>query len=310
MNRVCLILGGAGFMGRHAAEALLGAGYEVRIFDREGCRLENIAHLLSDVDLRFGDFSDEAALDRALQGAGAVLHLIGTTIAQTSNENPVYDVETNVVPTIRMLGLAAGRGVQRVVFSSSGGTVYGIPREDPIPENHPTDPICAYGISKLAVEKYLALYHRLAGLDYVVLRISNPYGEGHHALGLQGIVNVFLRKARRGDPVEVWGDGRVVRDYVYAGDVGAAFLRALETRSANQVFNVGSGKGLAILDLLAAFRDVLGLALDVRFTPARPFDVPSNVLDTAKARTLLPWEPVTSLEAGLRKTWQWIEKEA
>jgi UDP-glucose 4-epimerase len=305
----CLILGGAGFIGRHVTEALLKAGHHVRIFDREGCNRENISHLLGDVELCFGDFSDEAALNRALQGMSAVVHLIGTTIAQTSNENPVYDVETNVIPTIRLLSLAAARGVQRVIFSSSGGTVYGIPREDPIPETHPTDPICAYGISKLSVEKYLALYQRLTGLDYVVLRISNPYGEGHHTLGLQGIINVFLRKARQGSPVDVWGDGRVVRDYVYAGDVGTAFLRALESRSANQVCNIGSGRGLTILDLLAAFREVLDLELDVRFTPARPFDVPSNVLDIRKAGRLLPWKPSTPLEQGLRKTWEWIQDE-
>ena len=305
----CLILGGAGFMGRHAAEALLRAGHQVRIFDREGCRLENIAHILDDVELRFGDFSDEVALGRALRGATTVLHLIGTTIAQTSNENPVYDVETNVVPSIRLLSLAADRGVKRVVFASSGGTVYGIPRKNPIPETHPTDPICAYGISKLAVEKYLDLYHRLAGLDYVVLRISNPYGEGHHTLGLQGIINVFLREAHRGNPVEVWGDGRVVRDYVYVGDVGDAFLRALDSPAPNQVYNIGSGKGLTILDLLAAFREVLGLDLDVRHTPPRPFDVPSNVLDIRKAEQALPWKPTTSLEEGLHRTWAWIRKE-
>jgi UDP-glucose 4-epimerase len=305
----CLILGGAGFIGRHSAEALLRAGHRVRIFDREGCRLENISHLLGDLELCFGDFSDEAALDRALQGMTAVLHLIGTTIAQTSNENPVYDVETNVVPTIRLLSLAADRGVRRVIFSSSGGTVYGIPQEDPIQETHPTDPICAYGISKLSVEKYLALYQRLTGIEYVVLRISNPYGEGGHTLGLQGIINVFLRKAHRGSPVDVWGDGRVVRDYVYAGDVGTAFLRALETRSANNVYNIGSGKGLTILDLIAAFREVLGVELDVRFTPSRPFDVPSNVLDVRKADRLLPWKPSTPLERGLRRTWEWIRGE-
>jgi len=306
----CLILGGAGFIGRHVTEALLGAGHRVRVFDREGCNRDNIAHLLGDVELCFGDFADETSLDRALRGASAVVHLVGTTIAQTSNENPAYDVESNVIPTIRLLALAAKHGVGRVVFSSSGGTVYGIPREDPIAETHPTDPICSYGISKLAVEKYLALYQRLAGLDYVVLRLSNPYGEGHHTLGLQGIVNVFLRRARQGSPVEVWGDGRVVRDYVYAADVGQSFLRALETPAVNQVFNVGSGRGRSVRDLLAAFREVLGLDLDVRHTPGRPFDVPSNVLDVSKAARLLPWAPRTALEDGLRRTWDWIRKEA
>lgn len=304
----CLILGGAGFIGRHVAEALLRAGHRVRIFDREGCNLANIGHLLGDVELSLGDFFDETSLDRSLQGISIVVHLVGTTIAQTSNQNPVYDVESNVIPTLRLLPLAASHGVRRILFASSGGTVYGIPHRDPIPEAHPTDPICSYGITKLAVEKYLALYQRLTGLEYVVLRLSNPYGEGHHTLGLQGVINVFLRKARQGTPVEVWGDGGVIRDYVYAADIGAAFLRALETPNANQVYNVGSGKGRSIRDLLAAFREVLGLDLDVRYTPGRPFDVPSNVLDVRKAAGLLPWSPATSLETGLRRTWAWIEQ--
>lgn len=302
------MLGGAGFLGRHAISALLKAGYAVRVFDREGCNLSNIAHLLPHVDMRVGDFADATRLTPALEDVYAVLHLVGTTIAQTSNENPVYDVESNVLPTLRLLSLASERGIDRVVFSSSGGTVYGVPTQVPIPETHSTDPICAYGISKLAIEKYLALHQRLHGLRFVILRFSNPFGEGQHALGLQGVINVFLRRIRDGHPLEVWGDGAVVRDYLYAEDAGESFVRAVETPAVNEVYNIGSGTGRSLNDLLQAFRDVLGLQATVRHEPSRVFDVPANVLDVRKAARLLSWSPSTPFAEGLRRTWDWIRE--
>ena len=308
-DRTCLVMGGAGFLGRHATEALLESGYRVRVFDREGCALENIVHLLPRVHLTLGDFSDEACLSRVLEGATDVLHLVGTTVAQTSNENPVYDVESNVIPTLRFLALAVRQGIRRVIFSSSGGTVYGIPVSVPIPESHPTEPICAYGISKLAIEKYLSLHSRLFGLRSVILRFSNPFGEGTHRLGLQGAINVFLRRLREGKPVEIWGDGNVVRDYVYARDIGQSFVRAVETEAVDEVYNIGSGQGRSLNDLLASFRETLGLKPEVRYLLSRPFDVPANILDIRKAARLLPWQPSTPFEEGLRRTWEWIRKE-
>jgi UDP-glucose 4-epimerase len=307
-KRICLVMGGAGFIGRHTTEALLRSGYQVRVFDREGSSLKNICHLLPRAELFLGDFNDQAYLAKALKGVTEVCHLIGTTVAQTSNENPVYDLESNVIPTLRFLELAVRQGVQRVIFSSSGGTVYGLPNTVPIPESHPTEPICAYGISKLAIEKYLSLHARLFGLHYVILRLSNPFGEGLHRLGLQGVINVLLRRIFEGRPLEIWGDGNVVRDYVYAGDAAESFVSAIETETIDEIYNIGSGRGRSLNDLLASFRDALGLRPEVIYRPSRPFDVPTNVLDIRKARRLLPWEPSTSFEQGLRRTWDWIRK--
>jgi UDP-glucose 4-epimerase len=304
----CLVLGGAGFLGSHAVRALLREGYSVRVFDREGCDLRNLSGMLPRVELALGDFCDEMQLGKALKGVQTVLHLVGTTVAQSSNENPVYDIESNVIPTVRFLSLAVKEGIRRVVFSSSGGTVYGIPKTIPIPETHPTEPICAYGISKLAIEKYLALYARLYGLDYVILRFSNPFGEGAHTLGLQGVINVSLRRIRQGRPVEIWGDGTVVRDYIYAGDIGESFLKALQTPSANDLFNIGSGKGRSLRDIVESFREVLGLDPEVVYTPGRPFDVPCNILDIRKAADVLGWRPTTPFEEGLRRTWEWVKR--
>ena len=176
-RETCLILGGCGFIGSHVAEALLKEGYGIRILDKEKVSTENIEHVLDQVELLRGDYANKAVIAEALQGIDYVIHLIGTTLPQTSCEDPVYDIDTNLVPTVNLLATAAKiTRVKKIVFSSSGGTIYGVPNKVPIPEDHPTFPICPYGISKLAIEKYLGYFFASRRLDYVCLRISNPYG--------------------------------------------------------------------------------------------------------------------------------------
>ncbi|MGH8675211.1 MAG: NAD-dependent epimerase/dehydratase family protein, partial [Burkholderiales bacterium] len=171
----CLVLGGAGFIGSHLAEGLARAGHRVRIFDRP--HLDSLAFLgRGDCEIVTGDFLNPQDLARSLRGTEIVFHLISTTLPQTSNDNPAYDVETNVLGTLRMLRLCREHGVRKVVFVSSGGTVYGVPQTVPVSESHPTHPTCAYGIHKLAIEKYLRLEHLLHALDYCVLRPANLYG--------------------------------------------------------------------------------------------------------------------------------------
>src|SRR4029434_4711286 len=187
---------------------------------------------------------NEEDVTQAVAGCEVVFHMISTTIPKSSNDNPAYDVESNLVGTLRMLEAARKAGVRKVVFASSGGTVYGIPKVVPINESHPTDPICSYGISKLAVEKYLHLYHALHGLDYCILRIGNPYGEGQRPTAAQGAVGVFLYKALHGGVIEIWGDGTVTRDYIYIGDVIQAFLKAMTYSGEHRLFNIGAGEGL------------------------------------------------------------------
>jgi UDP-glucose 4-epimerase len=145
-----------------------------------------------------------------------------------------------------MLDVARASGVKRIVFSSSGGTVYGPPMTTPIPEDHPTNPSCSYGIVKLAIEKYLALYNNLCGLDYIVLRIANPYGERQRLVGGQGAVAAFLGRALRGEAIEIWGDGSVIRDYIYIGDVCDALIAAATCHSVQGVLSIGSGIGMML----------------------------------------------------------------
>jgi UDP-glucose 4-epimerase len=298
----CLVLGGAGFIGSHLAEALLQAGHRVRIFDRPHLdRLPAFAQR-RELEVFTGDFLNPRTLSPALEGSEIVFHLVSTTLPKTSNDNPMYDVESNVMGTLRLLELCRQQGVRKVVFASSGGTVYGVPRSVPIDESHPTDPICSYGIHKLAIEKYLQLNHRIHGLDYCVVRPANLYGPRQRLDIAQGAVAVFLDRALRHEPIQVWGDGSVVRDYLYVGDAAEALVMAAAFDGEPRIFNIGSGAGTSLAQLIQEIETLLGRAVAVEYTAARSLDVPTNVLDASLARRHLGWVPRTTLAEGLRRT--------
>ncbi len=299
----CLVLGGTGFIGSHVVEELAGAGHEVRSFS-----LDHPATWADRVPARFltGDWRDLDLLREAVAGTDAVVHLVWSTLPASSNSDMERDATENVLGSIRLLELCRNEGVKKVVFASSGGTVYGQARALPIREDAPTAPLTSYGVGKLMVEKYLDLFHHLHGLGYVVIRASNPYGERQNLSGAQGAVGVFMRALADGSPIEIWGDGRVVRDYFYVGDLADAYRRAVESPVENGVFNVGSGVGLSLLDLLDALRKVTKIEPRVVFGHSRVMDVAANVLDIGRARRELDWAPLVSLSDGLERTWEWI----
>ena len=241
-----------------------------------------------------------------MSGCDVIFHLISTTLPRSSNENPIYDVETNVVGTLHLLEVAKKNAIKKLIFVSSGGTVYGIPQEVPIKESHPTEPICSYGIGKLAIEKYLNLFHLLHGLDYCVLRLANPFGERQRVAAEQGAVTVFLDKALRNEEIAIWGDGSVVRDYFYVGDAVSAMTKALAYKGSSGVFNIGSGTGQSLYQILDAIEALLGKPIRNTFFPARGFDVPVSVLDISRAAELLDWHPETTFTEGLSRTSRWL----
>jgi UDP-glucose 4-epimerase len=294
----CLVLGGAGFIGSHLTDALARAGHRVRVFDR----IRPAAR--GDCEIVTGDFLNRDDLAKALRGSDFVFHLISTTLPEASNDNPVHDAETNLLGTLRMLEACRRERVRKILFVSSGGTVYGIPRSVPITESHPTQPTCAYGIHKLAIEKYLHLEHLLHGLDYRVLRPANLYGEGQRADLAFGAVTVFLDRALRGEPIRIWGDGSIIRDYVYVGDAVDAAVNAMAYAGDERIFNIGSGAGTSLNELVKLIEGAIGRRIAVEYTPRRAFDVPVNVLDSSLAQRALGWRAATPLAAGIRKTYE------
>lgn len=308
VGRNVLILGGCGFVGSHLAERLLALGARVSIFDRPNIkRPENLVGLDS-IKWFEGEFVNHEELAEAIEPGQVVLHLVSTTLPKSSNENPVFDVESNVIGTLRLLELMRQKGAGKIVFVSSGGTVYGVPELTPIPEDARTDPLCSYGISKLAIEKYLHLYKVLHGIDYAVLRLSNPYGERQRVSASQGVVAVFLDRIRNGRPIDIWGDGKVVRDYIYIHDAVEIIARSAFDQAASGVFNVGSGIGYSLNKLIEEMSVVTSKEIQVNYLPGRPFDVPVSILDVSKAQRVLAWKPEISLTEGLSRTWEWLRR--
>lgn len=308
-----LILGGAGFIGRNLAEELLkDAGYAVTVFDLAP---GPVTELQAGGRCGFaqGNFLVEADLEKVFKArrVDTVVHLVSTSLpAGSAQSEMVFDIESNLVSTIRLLGLMRKYKVPRIVFVSSGGTVYGLPDGDSgeyvIPETHPTNPICSHGIIKLAIEKYIQMHGYLYGLEYLILRISNPYGE-HHASEVQGLFNVALRRAAVKKEVTVWGDGGNVRDFIYIKDCVKAVKALLDRGAAGQVVNVGSGTGLSVNEALDLVKEVAG-SFRIKRGPARKFDVRRAVLDISKLKALTGFRP-TPVLTGLRNTYKWLKKE-
>jgi UDP-glucose 4-epimerase len=301
----CLVLGGAGFLGSNLTASLENRDWEIVILDRYYPK--HLDPLGPGVRWLQADFNQIEDWSPHLSGMDYVYHCLGTTIP--SSEDYPFDILTNLLPTVRLLDAAVKAGVKKVVFFSSGGTVYGRPLRLPVAETHPTDPICSYGIIKLAAEKYFQLYHHLYGLDYLIVRLSNPYGRFQNYLGAQGIIAVSLGKLARGEPVHIYGDGSVVRDFIYVEDAISGTLAAFDQPGKNHLFNIGSGEGVSILELMRLQEQVTGVHDHIQYLPTRPIDVPVNVLDIRRIKRTNGWQPKTPLSEGLTCTWDWIRYE-
>jgi UDP-glucose 4-epimerase len=293
---VC-VLGASGFIGSNLCSALVREFHIVRGFGRRPAPAS-----LASIEWHQGDLADSEAVTRVVRGCGVVFHLVCSTVPGSSD--PVFDNRTNVVPTIKLLEICRQVGVRRIIFISSGGTVYGPASEVPIREDAPTNPICPYGIGKLACEKYLLLYRRLHGVDARILRVSNVYGPFQTATQ-QGIVGIFLRQALENKPIEIWGGGKSIRDYLYIDDLIRAFILAAQRPEWPSILNIGSGKGLSTLEVADSIEALLGRSLRRIERPGRASDVSVNVLDIGAAARL-GWAPHTDFASGLASTRDWL----
>lgn len=300
-----VIFGGGGFIGSAIADRLLLDGHTLRIFERP--RVEPYRTFLDSekVEWLTGDLLSQHDVSEAIEGMDAVVHLVSSTLPKSSNDDPIYDVQSNLVATLQMLNVMVQKKVMRIVFISSGGTVYGSPTYLPIDEKHPTDPHVSYGITKLAIEKYLLMYERMHGIKATILRVANPFGERQRIETAQGAVGVFLHKALSGQAIEIWGDGSVTRDYIYISDVADAFARALSYKGKENVFNISSGQGKTINELIDIIEHTVGCPVVRRYLPARPFDVPVSVLSNELAKREFGWSPEVDLRSGISKTAKW-----
>ena len=298
-----LLIGGNGFIGSHLLDGLIQIGWKLRVLDQS---YERFRDPLPEVEFMPGRYEDPTFLQQALLDIDYVFHLASATLPKSSNEDPSFDVASNLIQTIHLLEACVRQRIRKVVFLSSGGTVYGTTQSVPIHEEHATNPECSYGITKLAIEKYLALFKHLYGLDYVILRPSNPYGIRQSPFGTQGVIPVFLRKVKLNQPIEIWGDGSIVRDYVHVKDLVNGIILAATVTSRFTVFNLGSGEGHSLIDIVNTIEHVIGRTIYVNYSERRIFDTPKVVLDITRARNELHWMPMEDLRKGIDDVWKFI----
>lgn len=303
----CVILGGGGFIGSAIADRLLQAGHELRIFERPRVVPYRAFDQQERVEWMTGDMLSTHDIRDAIEGTDVVLHMVSFTLPKSSNDDMSYDVQTNLVATIQLLNAMVSQNVGKIVFISSGGTVYGIPKYLPIDEHHPTDPLVSYGITKLAIEKYLLMFQRLHGIRATILRVSNPFGSRQRVETAQGAVTVFLHRALHRQTIDIWGDGSITRDYIYVSDVAEAFARAVDYSGTESVFNISSGVGTSLNELVEMIGNILGERIDCRYLEKRPFDVPASILSNALARQELGWTPQVTLREGIARAAKWMK---
>lgn len=301
-----LITGGAGFIGSHLAAHLRAAGDEPVALDNLSVgRRENLS---PEVKLIVADVLDASFKDTVAGGKfDAIVHLAGQTMVNASVEDPVFDARQNILGTIQVLEAARQGSVRRVIFASTAAA-YGDVAEGelPIQESRPLDPLSFYGLSKVTAEGYFALYQRLFGLDYVVLRFANVYGERQGDGGEGGVISIFARAAARGKTLTIFGDGTQTRDFVYAGDIAAGIRGALMTPAANAVYNLSTGSQTNLRTLVELLSEAAGHKIVPQYGPERPGDIYKSALDNGQAKQHLGWQPEVSLAEGLRRTYRYF----
>lgn len=293
-----LVLGANGFIGSHLVDCLIKYGYLVRAFGR--FENEPLFNLSNNVEIFRGDFLNQNDLEEALEDVSYVVHLISTTTPATSDKDPLIDLQTNVTGGLALLQKCVAKStVKRIIFASSGGTVYGdnYPGR-PFSETDPTNPISPYGIGKLTIENYLHYYHRTHGLDYTVFRISNPYGGRQKNTKQQGIMPILIKNITEGLPVTVYGDGTMVRDYIYIYDLVEIISQSLGKDLEYRTYNVGSSIGVSINDLIEMVEEFSGKSAILEYKESPASFVQTSVLDTTRLVNEIPIN-LTSTRDGI-----------
>lgn len=298
-----IILGAAGFIGTNLAIKLSKNDENIiTLIDREEyffshlkrMDLQNVKYKTSSLDVTM-DFN-------ILKEQDIVYHLVSTNVPTTSNQHISLDIQTNVLFSSNLFEACVRHKVKKVVFLSSGGTVYGKEASCPLSENTPTNPISSYGVQKITIEKLLYLYHYMYGLDYRIIRLANPYGPYQRPNGILGAVTTFTYKALRDEQIIVYGDGSVVRDFIYIDDAIEAIINIVNGENKYKIFNVGSGYGTSIKEILYAIENVLKRRLNIEYNEGRSVDVPVNYLDISRYETYYGKLNPISIEEGVKRT--------
>ncbi len=292
-----LVLGGAGFIGAHLCKQLLREGYDVSVFGRSYPKRKSkyIQYIL-------GDFSDAECVQRVVAGFDYVFHLIHGTTPPNVNSDIVGDIHRSVLPTLSLLDACSKHSVKKVLFISSGGTVYGNNEMIASRESDPTIPMNAYGAHKLLLENYLRVFASSKHLDYTILRLSNPYGPLQSVDKGVGLIAATINAIETEVPLDIYGDGESQRDFIFIEDAVAAMTKAIAYTGDFKIFNIGSGEGRSVNDIITAVEEAMSRSVKKNFLSQRSFDVKKSILDISLIRNELDWHPTTDLRDGINVT--------
>lgn len=306
-----LLLGAAGFIGTNLTiELAKKTEDEITLVDRSKAFFKPIVSMdLKNVHILEADLTVDMDFDSILKDQEVVYHLVSTTVPTTSNQHISQELVSNVIFSANLFEACIRCGVKKVVFVSSGGTVYGKEVDCPLKEKTATNPISSYGVQKITIEKLLYLYRYMYGLDYRIIRLANPYGPYQRPNGVLGAVTTFTYKALKGDEITVYGDGSVVRDFIYIDDAIRAIMKIVNGENKHRTFNLGCGYGTSIKQVLETIEKALGIKLNVSYLEGRKVDVPVNYLDISRYEKYYGALIPISLEDGIRKTADFMKKE-
>lgn len=302
--KTCLVIGGAGFIGRNVVSLLVGSGREVIVLGRRPNAHEKLPRECRYIS---GDYTDRTLLRRVLENGAEVIDMAYSTVPKTSYDDPVFDLLSNLPASVGLFQEALSSGSNRVLIVSSGGTVYGPTNRLPISENHPTMPISPYGITKLTTDLYASMFHTNTGLPVVVVRPANAYGEEQKTGTGQGFIAAAIEAILCGREIEIYGKEGTIRDYIHVKDVAAGILAVLNQGRDGEIYNIGTGIGTSnaeIVRMLTGFAESRSLPVRVKTQPPRRFDVAANILDCSKLNGICGWKAEIPLESGLRKMWE------
>lgn len=297
VQKKTLLIGGNGFIGKSLINKLIASGRSVSIVARS-----NFDDAFSEAVFYKGDFGDDEFIHPLIKSHDEIIHLAYASVPNTSFENPLLDLQQNLTPSVQLF-LETAKQNKKLLLVSSGGTVYGEATKLPVSENHPKHPISPYGLTKLTLENYAYLYGITHGLDYRIVRPSNPYGIGQVPFRGQGFVATAVAAAKLKQPINIFGKTGTIRDYIYIDDLASGILSALLYGKQSEIYNIGFGVGLSNLDVVEALNNILKsyqCSLAVEHVAERPFDVKANILDASKLTNETNWSPQTGFTEGLK----------
>lgn len=310
MNKRYVVLGADGFIGRNLViELAKNQQYEIIAMDIYPDLLDNNNHQFLDydnVEIVAANCYDKEVLRNTINSGDYIFHLASRTNPANTDNNPYLDLEQNVIPTLHLLEICLKKKISKFIFPSSGGTVYGNQNIDHLGENIIPQPVSPYGIGKLSIEHYLRYYHEKFGMKYIAYRISNPYGPGQRIRGNQGVIPIFIYKIINKLNLDIYGDGTMVRDYLYIDDLVSMIAGSFEKDTMFAEYNLGSGIGVSINEIVSYIEKHSQLKAHIKYVTALPTYVKRNVLDISRFTREFNIKPLVGLDEGIRRTYEYV----